>query len=781
MHRTSSGRLFGRSPTDGRRSRAASAQTAALTLTAILLLLSHVPGAGAQTTRRSPAHELMPYRQVLALTPGVEGQEFGALLDRLEARGLSFSVAAAGVGVLLREAPGIDATLRAEPGITRLLREPDAEAAATARAPVAAGFLHWWNQSFEPPPSRGEGPAFPSAPVCGGARRVELPEPPSRGERGCPDPPCPERVHYAIGRVVVNLIFPDGSAIGGMPYTTDTLNHAVSELTRALNWWNLKTGGAVYFVLVNHGTVPTTPIPEQAECFNIDYMVGCMEYFGFTNTELSLVLEEFNTAMKQTYGGHWSFIDILLNSYYFPGGEGIHGWAMLGGPCTVSLAGLGTFLDAVLAHEIGHIFQALDEYYGMCDCLDISGYLEVANNNCVHCPFPTEKCIMELHHYTEEEVEQMEAFVNPCWYTKGQIGVFDEDNDGILDIRETYPETEITTELPDTLFSSQNVAVVGISWDVAYPAPARYQPAVTINTIRRVEYSLDGRPWGQAAPADGMWGDLREEFELRLPELGGGTHTLDVRGVNDVDFTDRTPTRLPFFVYDVRLRSELEVVRARSFLVAKWQVDGRDFGSTYRLFRSCDDGAEELFAEIDSQEGLHDKFKVWDETVRPGHEYVYRLEVDIPGKGIKALGTAKQTAVLPLPTEGSFVTIAPNPFRDNVLFSVTVPKGPPPDTETPEPPPEEGNATPLPPGSLRSGLRDDGDEPLYWRDVRLAIYDVQGRLVRDLGVTRQQELSTFNRSWSGIRADGRPAIPGVYFLKIEVGETVESHKLVLVR
>jgi hypothetical protein len=79
-------------------------------------------------------------------------------------------------------------------------------------------------------------------------------------------------------------------------------------------------------------------------------------------------------------------------------------------------------------------------------------------------------------------------------------------------------------------------------------------------------------------------------------------------------------------------------------------------------------------------------------------------------------------------------------------------------------------------------MRDDGDaEPLYWRDVHLSIYDVQGRLVRDLGVTRQLELSSFNRSWSGIRADGRQAAPGVYFLKIEIGETVESHKLVLVR
>jgi hypothetical protein len=106
----------------------------------------------------------------------------------------------------------------------------------------------------------------------------------------------------------------------------------------------------------------------------------------------------------------------------------------------------------------------------------------------------------------------------------------------------------------------------------------------------------------------------------------------------------------------------------------------------------------------------------------------------------------------------------------------------------PDLPPEDGSLPPPPLGSSGAGLRggDDGSgsggEKLYWRDIHLAIYDVRGRLVRDLGITRQRELSTFNRSWSGIRADGRPAPAGVYFLKIEVGEdTVASQKIILLR
>jgi hypothetical protein len=303
-----------------------------------------------------------------------------------------------------------------------------------------------------------------------------------------------------------------------------------------------------------------------------------------------------------------------------------------------------------------------------------------------------------------------------------------------------------------------------------------------------VEFSIDGYPWEHARPTDGWWSGKEEEFQLYLPELGGGTHRVDVRAVNSVWNFDPSCEQLEFFVYDVKLRKELEVVRARSFLVAKWQVDGRDFGSEYRLYRQCDDGPETLFREVESLGGVHDRFKIWDETVQPGHDYTYQLEVDIPGKGVKALGFAKQSTVLSPPAGGGLISAAPNPFQDSILLSVTVPKGPPPDTEAPPLPPEEGELPPPPLGSSRAGLRggDDGGasggERLYWRDVHLTIYDVQGRLVRDLGVTRKKELSTFNRTWSGIRADGRPAPAGVYFLKIQVGgETVASQKIILLR
>jgi hypothetical protein len=771
-------------------------------LAALLSVPASAPSAAAASgeTTLVPYHQLAPEPPTLALTPGVRGSEFRSLLDRLEAAGVRLRVAIPGAGIVLVAAPGVEEILRKESAIERVLREPSGgDLLRTAAGSTLAGLLQWWNEGFEVPVESPlpRGTLEQNEAFCAGAvtleRALEL-----RGlPRGCTEPTGTERVHFAAGRVVVSLILPQGPyVLGGEQWGPDDISSVLSEKVRALNWWNLKSGGAVHFVLVDRGVIPTFCCPEDIPAGDEElYIRDCMNELGFAGTCGYEQLEQYNIATKEEYGGHWVYTQFVLPADTFIGMGNALAYAYLGGPLTVALLGNGTlgtrYLDRVIAHEMGHIFQALDEYASsQCSCGQTAGYLSFPNLNCENCTSIPEKCVMRGSGcYTLEEMDQMERFVNPCYYTKGQVGIMDRDGNGILDVMETFPETEISTEVADTLMSSQNVLVEGRAWDQPYDkAPARYQPARTINTIQRVEFSVDGHPWEYARPTDGWWGSQEEEFQLYLPELGGGAHRVHVRGVNSVWNFDPSYGQLEFFVYDVKLRDELEVVRARNYLVAKWQVDGRDFGSVYRLYRQCDGGSESLFQEIDSQGGLHDRFKIWDETVQAGHEYTYRLEVDIPGKGVKALGIAKQSTVLAPPAEGSFVSAAPNPFRENILLSVTVPKGPPPDTEMPDLPPEDGSLPPPPLGSSGAGLRggDDGSgsggEKLYWRDIHLAIYDVRGRLVRDLGITRQRELSTFNRSWSGIRADGRPAPAGVYFLKIEVGEdTVASQKIILLR
>jgi flagellar hook assembly protein FlgD len=64
--------------------------------------------------------------------------------------------------------------------------------------------------------------------------------------------------------------------------------------------------------------------------------------------------------------------------------------------------------------------------------------------------------------------------------------------------------------------------------------------------------------------------------------------------------------------------------------------------------------------------------------------------------------------------------------------------------------------------------------------VRLAIYDVQGRLVRELvrGSVPTGEIAV---RWDGRQRDGRLAASGTYFVRYEVAGQVLSGKVVMLR
>ena len=66
------------------------------------------------------------------------------------------------------------------------------------------------------------------------------------------------------------------------------------------------------------------------------------------------------------------------------------------------------------------------------------------------------------------------------------------------------------------------------------------------------------------------------------------------------------------------------------------------------------------------------------------------------------------------------------------------------------------------------------------RDVRLAIYDISGRLVRSLE-DKEQELGNFMIEWDGRDEMGREVVSGIYFFHL-AGEKFENiQKVILLR
>ena len=274
--------------------------------------------------------------------------------------------------------------------------------------------------------------------------------------------------------------------------------------------------------------------------------------------------------------------------------------------------------------------------------------------------------------YSADDAAQMETKIEPCRFTKGMAGLWDSDGDGLADVLTTYPDTRIATVFADTLDTSLNLAVLGETWDVPYPAPPRYVEPQTINSIHTVEYSIDNGPWRPASPLDGMFTQKREEYVLRLPELGGGTHRLRTRGVNTVARFDRSP---PEFARPRRQAARRVRVHRRvgSRSCGRWTADfdGKYSSSKSRRGENLAGGRLPPWA--------NDRHHFFDVDVLPGHFYRYRLQVDIPGRWTRTLSTATATRGAAGAARGTGAAVAPNPSSGGFLFTVLT-HGPAPGT-----------------------------------------------------------------------------------------------------
>jgi FlgD Ig-like domain len=72
------------------------------------------------------------------------------------------------------------------------------------------------------------------------------------------------------------------------------------------------------------------------------------------------------------------------------------------------------------------------------------------------------------------------------------------------------------------------------------------------------------------------------------------------------------------------------------------------------------------------------------------------------------------------------------------------------------------------------------DIPAGGADVNIAIYDVAGRMVREL-VNEHRGAGTWSVQWNGDDATGQRVASGVYFYRMRAGEFVETRKMVLLK
>jgi hypothetical protein len=460
--------------------------------------------------------------------------------------------------------------LLGQAGIVQIARGAVDPASLEPYGPTAVAGVQTWNTLFANPDSTSDTTVLSQEELAADLVNdaLEPPDLPSDYAQGKFDlsaqsgdftPGYYQTSDYMIGDVAVGIILPESDGSGDPStedWTTAERQLVYNEIVAACNWWAAREPLAhLRFFYDDHFS---SPVLTRYEPINHSHgeqglWIGdVMGKLGYSASSYFTRVRDYNNALRQTYGTDWAFTIFVVDSSndsdnYFS--DGYFAYAYLGGPFTVMTYGNNGYgpgnMDAVTAHEMGHIFLALDQYYSARQsCTWRSGYLSVENQNSLYggCSSNVSSIMRgQVWPYSQGAVDQ---------YARGQVGWWDANANGVLDPVDTDPQVSLNAHTPNptqetTLTYTGNV--VDIPWD----SPTR--PDATINSVVRVEYRTNDGDWQPATATDGTFDSSSEDFTFTLSGLSDGRYNIEVRAVNSADKVSATYASDSVLVYDPSL------------------------------------------------------------------------------------------------------------------------------------------------------------------------------------------------------------------------------------
>jgi hypothetical protein len=468
-------------------------------------------------------------RALILLSPGADVNQITETLEQLGGQVTHIFPPAAFIGSLPAGTP-------LPPGILALYRQLVDEPAQAGLSAEARRAVRVWNALLTQ--STTSIPALDAsgleAELTGDALVAPTPETwPALSSDPTPD--YYQTSEFLIGRVAVGLVLPesDGRVDGSTEDWTEAERALVlSEITAALDWWAAREERARLTFVYDDGTAEPTatgyePITRRYSDQAL-WIAEVMAGKGYSGTSYFDQVRAHNNALRDAHHTDWAFTLFVVDSSNDLDNrfsDGYFAYAYLGGPFAVMTYGNNGYgpenMDAVAAHEIGHIFLALDQYYSARQpCTRQSGYLGVENQNSQYgsCDLNISSIMRGLTWpYRDGAVDE---------YARGQLGWRDSDGDDILDPVDTSLSLVsaghlIDPDHPNTLTFSGSVL------DSPYPSPLRR--SVLINTIEQVHYRAGAGEWLEARPVDGEFDTYLEAFIFTTPPLPSGQVTIDLR------------------------------------------------------------------------------------------------------------------------------------------------------------------------------------------------------------------------------------------------------------
>lgn len=344
---------------------------------------------------------------------------------------------------------------------------------------------------------------------------------------------------YMLGDIAVAVIFPESNGTvdpNQEDWTPAEETHVTNHVVEAMDWWISQTHlGPISFTYEYHYGVDTDyePITHPQSEENL-WIEDALKTLGYDGPDRFTMSQLFVNDLKDTYDSDWAFLVFVADSEVDDDGlfaSGHFAYAYLGGPfmvLTLDNNGWGqSNFSAVCAHETGHIFYALDEYYNAGSaCTDRSGYLDYQNQNSQY-----GSCAEDIPTSIMRSVPLSVATVSSS--ARGMIGWVDADGDSIADVLDTSPAVQITYAAKTSGTANFRVEGTARVSPIANLNTRGYGNDISVNEIAAVEYRVDGGSWVTAVPDDGQWDSGTESFSFEPTAQTAGQHQLEVRGINN--------------------------------------------------------------------------------------------------------------------------------------------------------------------------------------------------------------------------------------------------------
>ncbi|MDA8744151.1 dockerin type I domain-containing protein [Rubripirellula amarantea] len=347
---------------------------------------------------------------------------------------------------------------------------------------------------------------------------------------------------FLVGRVAVTpVLFESDGSIDqqSQNWTTDEIAETLAKVTEGLQWWtdtldSLNTVHSLEFVIddtfaANPVDTAYEPIDRNTSALNLyvgDFLTD--QGYGDAGTvEQAVAL--LNNDQRIKHDADWAFTIFIVDSSDDPdglfaaGGSFAAAFAYPGGLFIVTPS---TRPASTIAHEMGHIFWARDEYSGGGSWTDQRGYYNTQNLNAAD--NPTTGFVQEIS-IMRGGVPLTAAFenhVSPA-STLAMVGWQDSDGDGIFDFADVPLQLDGIGS-----FNSETSLYRFAGSASAVPLQNRNssgnQSDITLNEISQLQYRLDGGDWLTAATVGAQSADLDVEFSI-----GEAFETIELRVIDD--------------------------------------------------------------------------------------------------------------------------------------------------------------------------------------------------------------------------------------------------------